>query len=426
MASRVWWIISFNILCSGITSGYNIVTGPELTCTTASGEEGICVYQYQCSDGVINTSGENIIDIRQNVDDCNDTLLKCCLEPSDLSTPTTQANDSNAAINTTFIPGPEVGEVTTEDESVPAVSTTPSNRPAVKVPLYDREGCGHRNPNGVIFTIENNQFSETEYGEFPWAVAIFVRTKDHSLQYLCGGALIERAAVLTTATCLYSYRADVSSLVVRVGEWDMSTVHEPITHIDSEAEKIYLHPQYSRTSKINDIAIVILHETLDLNHTIGVVCLPPPTRDPCGAELIGVGWGDVPNFVEPRKLPQTILKKAHLRHLLHDLCQQTLRKLMHRPYLLHHSFICAETQTPEMLPCRGDTGSPYMQEIEHGNDRYYLVGLSSWGFNCNIQRAPTVLTNVAYHREWIDEVIKGEDLSIWSYTYEPSLYNEEE
>ncbi|XP_052894149.1 phenoloxidase-activating factor 2-like [Anopheles moucheti] len=332
--------------------------------------------------------------------------MECCLEPSEPSTAET------STVN--------------ESSSTTVPTTTGSSVPTVNVPPYNIEGCGHRNPHGVIFTIENNQLSESEYGEYPWTVAIFVRAKNNSLKYLCGGALIDPAAVLTTASCLHPYRFAMPSLVVRLGEWDMSTNREPIPHVDSEMEKIFIHPDYSMTSKINDIAIVILRDTIELNHTVGVVCLPPASSNPQGAEIVGVGWGDVPNFVEPLKLPQTILKKTHLRHLLHDLCEKALRNLMDRRYQLHRSFICAEAQHTEMLPCRGDTGSPYMKEITHGSDRYYLVGLSSWGYDCNKQNAPTVLTNVAYHRDWIDAVIKQEDLSIWSYTYEKPISSNEE
>ncbi|XP_050079555.1 LOW QUALITY PROTEIN: uncharacterized protein LOC126567373 [Anopheles maculipalpis] len=425
MASLKWWIISFGMLCSGIVGELIVIsTDNNEVCTTRSGEPGICVYQYQCMEGVISNSGEMIIDIRQNLDDCNDHLMECCAEPSKPTTPTSSDGDENDTSSTTIAStlGPADEDV---NETTPRNPEEPK-RPTVNIPPYEVEGCGHRNPNGVIFSIENNQFSESEYGEYPWTVAIFARTKNNSLQYLCGGALIDRAAMLTTATCVHAYRFDITRLVVRLGEWDMSTVREPIPHIDSEVEKLYIHPQYGMTSKINDIAIIVLRDTIELNHTIGVVCLPPASSDPHGAEVVGVGWGDVPNFIEPRKLPQTILKKAHLRHLPHDLCQQTLRKLMSRKYHLHHSFLCAEAQTTEMLPCRGDTGSPYIMETSHGSERYYLVGLSSWGYDCNKQSAPTVLTNVAYHREWIDKVIKEEDLNVWSYTYEQPTNNDEE
>uniref|UniRef100_A0A6E8W6F9 Peptidase S1 domain-containing protein n=1 Tax=Anopheles coluzzii TaxID=1518534 RepID=A0A6E8W6F9_ANOCL len=423
MASLMWWTVSALCLAAGIVAqNVEVSTNSEQFCTTSKGEDGICVYQYQCTDGVVSHSGENIIDIRHPLDDCNDHLMQCCAEPKQATT-IPPITDGDADDQVTIVPPSSTASPTTAGDGDANDTQQASKRPPVHIPPYEIEGCGHRNPHGVIFTIENNQFSESEYGEYPWTVAIFARTKTESaLKYLCGGALIDRAAVLTTASCLHPYRSDVSSLVVRLGEWDMSTVREPIPHIDSEMERIYLHPQYSMTSKVNDIAIVILGDTVELNHTVGVVCLPPAGMVPStGNDVTGVGWGEVPNFVVPRKLPQTILKKAQLHHLSHELCQQTLRKLMGRRFQLHSSFLCTTAQDAEMLPCRGDTGSPYMMETVPGSERYYLVGLSSWGYDCNKQATPTVLTNVAYHRDWIDGVIKGEDLNIWSYTYEKEL-----
>ncbi|XP_053670909.1 phenoloxidase-activating factor 2-like [Anopheles nili] len=423
MATLCLWILG--LLCSVIAAENSVVSiDSHEICTTRTNDPGICVYQYQCKDGVLNSFGEHIIDLRQPLDDCNDHLLVCCAEPTE---DTTAGNEPFTNVST----GREPWD--TEDEEnakppprVPSNGQESEKRPTVDIKPYTIEGCGHRNPHGVVFTIENNVFSESEYGEYPWAVAIFKRSNQSTLKYICGGALIDQTAILTTASCLKAYRHNMGSLVVRLGEWDIDTAREPLPHVDSEVEKIHLHPQYGTTSKINDIAIIILRDTVELNHNIGVVCLPPVNTDPRGADVVGVGWGDVPTFVEPTKRPQTILKKTHLRHLAHETCQQTLRRLMGRRYMLSPSFLCAQATDPEMLPCKGDSGSPYVMEAEHGIERYYLVGLSSWGYDCNKQNAPTVLTNVAYHRRWIDGVINDEDLNTLSYTYEGQSGNEEE
>ncbi|XP_058128055.1 phenoloxidase-activating factor 2-like [Anopheles coustani] len=305
--------------------------------------------------------------------------------------------------------------------TIKGTSTTkrPIQPPPLNIPEYNVEGCGHRNPNGVVFSILNNVHSESEYGEYPWVVAIFVPNETTSeLQYRCGGALIDQAAVLTTASCVYQYRSKSSQLVVRLGEWDMSTQREPIPHVDSEAENVHIHPEYSVTTKVNDIAIVILRETMVMNHMIGVICLPQVKDVPMRGDLIGAGWGDAPLFVTPKKFPQTILKKAHLHRMSKKECQEKLRKLTNPNFQLHESFICAQATDTEMLPCRGDSGSPYVVEVSGGSERYYLVGLSSWGYDCNRQNTPTVMTNVAYHRDWIDKVIKQENFNPWTYTYE--------
>ena len=50
-------------------------------CDLASGKEGICVFAYLCNDGVINTNGTAILDLRY-MDVCKDYFLKCCSKES--------------------------------------------------------------------------------------------------------------------------------------------------------------------------------------------------------------------------------------------------------------------------------------------------------------------------------------------------------
>lgn len=350
------------------------------------------MYKFRCKDGYIVNYGEGLIDVRFS-DVCGNSLMECCHELEK-----------------------ESGESTTLEPS-PNDTTVVTPHPPY-VPPYHNQPCGQRNPRGVIFQLENNVFSESEYGEFPWVVAIFRVTNESKPQFLCSGTLIDVAAVLTTASCFHKYRGTGSArYMVRLGEWDLSNDREPIPAVERTVETLYLHPRYSALSKVNDIAIVTLTDSVQLTHTIGLACLPSaplPLND-----IVGVGWGNAPSFVQPLKLPQTILKKSHLLVRDGPHCQRTLRKLITPRYTLADSFICAEGAAPdeEMLPCKGDSGSPYMVSIPQEQERYYVVGLSSWGFDCNVQDAPTVLTNVGYHREWIDRIISTEGLSPFSYTY---------
>uniref|UniRef100_A0A182QIR7 Peptidase S1 domain-containing protein n=1 Tax=Anopheles farauti TaxID=69004 RepID=A0A182QIR7_9DIPT len=426
MALIPWCTVCVVLLWSGAAVASVIVDShTEMSCTTNANTPGICVYQYQCNGGVITQSGENVIDVRHLMDDCRDYMMVCCAVP--MVGTTEEDHDRVKDPNRSTTTSPTDATEAAADEMQTELPTTPRTvlkRPKVPIPPYEElGGCGHRNPSGVIFTIENNQLSEAEYGEYPWSVAIFTRD-EAGLKYRCGGALIDRAAVLTTASCLYRYRFQVSSLVVRLGEWDMSTDSEPLPHVDAEVEKVHLHPHFRESSKINDIALVVLSETIELNHTIGVVCLPPASFDFHQQDVIGVGWGEVPRFVEKR--PQTILKKSHLRRIAHDTCQTTLRQMMGRQYRLDGGFLCADAQGTEMLPCTGDTGSPYVAEIVPGQERYYLVGLASWGYDCNRQTFPTVMTNVAKYRAWIDDMIRREELDERSYLYEEPVVGEDE
>nr|XP_029712949.1 phenoloxidase-activating factor 2 [Aedes albopictus] len=79
----IWCIL---LLCGVIQ---NVLAASEIIpkdytnmlCDLASGKEGICVFAYLCNDGVINTNGTAILDLRY-MDVCKDYFLKCCSKES--------------------------------------------------------------------------------------------------------------------------------------------------------------------------------------------------------------------------------------------------------------------------------------------------------------------------------------------------------
>ncbi|XP_050093400.1 phenoloxidase-activating factor 2-like [Anopheles aquasalis] len=288
------------------------------------------------------------------------------------------------------------------------------------IPPYDERECGHRNVNGIIPDNAHNEHGEAEFGEFPWTAAIYRRTDQLRLDYLCVGTLIEVGAVLTTASCIQKHRAYKHNIEVRLGEWDMSREDEPIPPIERGVTAVHVHPQYGSTTKVNDIAIIILCDTVELSHTIGVACLPDASVN--SNNFVAVGWGEVPKNADQTELSQTVLKKDNMPFIDGKTCQQKIRSVISPRYILHDSLICTECSSPESSSYRSDAGSPYMAGIPGTEERYYVVGLSSWGYTCGRSDMPTVLTNVSYHRQWIDDVVRKADLSPLVYTY----YRQEE
>lgn len=67
---------------------------------------------------------------------------------------------------------------------------------------YDK--CGSRQSVGINGRVQNLNYHEssTEFGEFPWQVAILKKLGPSDNLYACGGALISSNFVLTAAHCI--------------------------------------------------------------------------------------------------------------------------------------------------------------------------------------------------------------------------------
>lgn len=80
-------------------------------------------------------------------------------------------------------------------------------RRPVRQPQFAQPGqCGKRNTNGITGRIKNPVYvdGDSEFGEYPWQVAILKKDPKESV-YVCGGTLIDGNHVLTAAHCVKTY-----------------------------------------------------------------------------------------------------------------------------------------------------------------------------------------------------------------------------
>lgn len=268
---------------------------------------------------------------------------------------------------------------------------------------FSYRACGQRNPSGVVEHTVNEDF-RAEYGEFPWMVALLELPEK---RYCCNGALIDSNAILTTAHCVTRCGGKMAQIVARVGEWNMSSTDEMvIPREEIGVRSVHIHPAYFPSSLINNIAVLELKESVHYQPTVQPVCLPSTEQQLRSSEnMIATGWGAM---VGQDATVNQILKRLDLQRVEKSICQKEL-KTVQSPYRfeLHQSFVCVGANHPEQeRPCDGDAGSPVVVEIPSMVDRYYLHGLVSWGYGCNQKRNKhTVLTHVAYFRNWIDSIV---------------------
>ncbi|XP_021706592.1 proclotting enzyme isoform X2 [Aedes aegypti] len=283
--------------------------------------------------------------------------------------------------------------------------------------------CGYRIETGIKFNTINRDHGESQYGEFPWVVAIMVN-ESANVRFTCSGTLIDPEVVITAAECVKLFRTKPEQLIVRAGEWDMGATMEPIPYQERRVRKIKSHVGFKPLSLINNIAILFLEDKFDLTSTVNTVCVPPQGFIIDNGEVTATGWGTTP---KNRKKFQQILKSIDLPYVQKPDCEKALRRATrNNKFKLHSSFICAGGEDG-VDTCQGDAGSPIIFPIpDDPESRYYAVGMVAWGVGCGRSGTPSVYTDIGQFREWIDEELANESLSMYYYDYQLQGSNDEQ
>lgn len=77
--------------------------------------------------------------------------------------------------------------------------------------------------------------------------------------------------------------------MVRLGKLSLVNDEDKLQAQDIDVEDIVVHKNYSRRSKLNDIALIKLKKPVVLNTYVNPACLYTKDDDPKG--LIITGWG---------------------------------------------------------------------------------------------------------------------------------------
>jgi serine protease 56 len=72
------------------------------------------------------------------------------------------------------------------------------------------------------------------------------------------------------------------------------------------------------------------------------------------------------------------------------------KKYLHR---ISDDVMCAGAKNADS--CQGDSGGPLLMQLQ--NDRWIIVGITSWGIRCGDPRYPGIYTRVNKYIEWIIE-----------------------
>lgn len=124
--------------------------------------------------------------------------------------------------------------------------------------------CGCSANSAVLTKIVGGEAASSQ--TWGWMASLrYSSTETH----FCGGSIISASHILTAAHCAEAV-SSASSVDVFVG-----SIYLSVTAQTRHVSTIYVHPNYSTPSYINDIAILKLSSSLDLSQAgVNIVCLP--------------------------------------------------------------------------------------------------------------------------------------------------------
>ncbi|XP_046388518.1 clotting factor G beta subunit-like [Ischnura elegans] len=134
--------------------------------------------------------------------------------------------------------------------------------------------------------------SRTQFGEFPWQVAVIEKYEE---EFICSGVLVSPRVVLTAAQCVQEI--PVSQIKVRLGEWDIlnedKNPFEPYTSVDVPVSKKYLNTESRILSEAYNLAILKLVVPINFDEYphVAPICLPQITMGKANlSDCMVTGW----------------------------------------------------------------------------------------------------------------------------------------
>ncbi|KAM7081156.1 transmembrane protease serine 9 isoform 2-T2 [Ciconia maguari] len=223
-------------------------------------------------------------------------------------------------------------------------------------------------------------------GEWPWQVSLWLRRKEHK----CGAVLIADRWLLSAAHCFDVY-SDPKMWVAFLGTPFLSG-------IDGKMEKIfriYKHPFYNVYSLDYDVALLELNTPVKFSNTIKPICLPHNShifRE--GARCFITGWGST----KEGGLMSKHLQKAAVNMIGDQACKKFY------PVQISSRMVCAGFPQGTVDSCSGDAGGPLACKEPSG--KWFLAGITSWGYGCARPYFPGVYTKVTAVQGWIAQNLK--------------------
>ncbi|XP_046956421.1 enteropeptidase [Lynx rufus] len=226
-------------------------------------------------------------------------------------------------------------------------------------------------------------------GAWPWVVALY-----YNGQLLCGASLVSNDWLVSAAHCVYGRNVEPSKWKAILGLQMTSNLTSP--HIVTRLiDQIVINPHYNKRIKDSDIAMMHLDFKVNYTDYIQPICLLEENHVfPPGRICSIAGWGRLIH----QGPTANILQEANVPLLSNEKCQQQMPE-----YNITENMVCAGYEEGGIDSCQGDSGGPLMCQE---NNRWFLAGVTSFGYQCARPNRPGVYALAPRFTEWIQSFLQ--------------------